>query len=42
MANTYTFLEEYPGLLKEFDIEYDDRFAIKPLGIDYIVPDGTY
>jgi hypothetical protein len=37
-----TFLEEYLGLLKEFDIEYDDRFVFKPLGIDYIVPDGTY
>jgi putative transposase len=37
-----TFLEEYFGLLKEFGIEYDDRFVFKPLGINYIVPDGTY
>jgi hypothetical protein len=37
-----TFLEEYLGLLKEFDIEYDDRFVFKPLGIEYIVPNGTY
>ena len=36
-----TFLEEYLSLLKEFDIEYDDRFVFKPVGIDYIVPDGT-
>lgn len=26
-----TFLEEYHDLLKEFDIEYDDRFVFKPL-----------
>ncbi len=37
-----TFIEEYLGLLKEFDIDYDDRFLFKPLGIDYSVPDGTY
>jgi REP element-mobilizing transposase RayT len=36
-----TFLEEYLELLKEFDIEYDNRFVFKPIGIDYIVPDGT-
>ena len=36
-----TFLEEYLSLLKEFDIEYDDRFVFKPVGIDYTVPDGT-
>lgn len=36
-----TFLEEYIGLLKEFEIEYDDRFAFKPIAIDYIVPNGT-
>ena len=36
-----TFLEEYLSLLKEFDIEYDDRFVFKPVGIDYSVPDGT-
>jgi hypothetical protein len=37
-----SFLEEYLALLKEYDIEYDDRFVFKPLGINYIVPDGTY
>jgi REP element-mobilizing transposase RayT len=37
-----TFLEEYLVLLKEFEIDYDDRFIFKPLGIDYNVPDGTY
>jgi putative transposase len=36
-----TFLEEYMELLKEFDIEYDDRFVFKPVGLDYLVPDGT-
>jgi REP element-mobilizing transposase RayT len=36
-----TFLEEYLELLKEFDIEYDDRFVFKPVGFDYIVPNGT-
>ena len=36
-----SFLEEYLELLKEFDIEYDDRFVFKPIGIDYVVPDGT-
>jgi putative transposase len=37
-----TFIEEYLDLLKEFDIEYDDRFVFKPVEIDYTVPDGTY
>lgn len=36
-----TFLEEYLEILKELDIEFDDRFVFKPLGIKYIVPDGT-
>jgi len=36
-----SFLEEYVELLKEFDIEYDDRYVFKPVGFDYIVPDGT-
>ncbi len=30
-----TFLEEYLVLLKEFDIEFDERYVFKPLGIDY-------
>jgi putative transposase len=33
-----TFLEEYLGLLKEFEIEYDNRFLFKPINMDYIVP----
>ncbi len=33
-----TFQEEYLSLLKEFDIEYDNRFVFKP--VDF-VPDGT-
>jgi putative transposase len=36
-----TFSEEYIEMLKEFEIEYDDRYIFKPVGIDYIVPDGT-
>jgi putative transposase len=36
-----TFMEEYLELLKEFEIDYDDRYVFKPVGIDYIVPDGT-
>jgi putative transposase len=36
-----TFQEEYLELLREYDIEYDDRFVFKPIGIDYYVPDGT-
>ena len=34
-----SFIEEYEDLLKEFEIDYDDRFVFKP--VDYIVPDGT-
>jgi len=36
-----TFIEEYIELLKEFDIEYDERFLFKPVEIDYHLPDGT-
>ena len=35
------FIEEYLDLLKESEIEYDDRFVFRPLGINYSVPDGT-
>jgi putative transposase len=37
-----TFTEEYLEMLKEFEIEYDERYVFKPVEIDYIVPDGTY
>jgi putative transposase len=37
-----TFADEYLELLKEFNIEYDNRFIFKPIGIEYTVPDGTY
>ncbi len=37
-----TFVEEYLELLNEFEIEYDERFLFKPVGIDYSVPDGTF
>jgi hypothetical protein len=36
-----TFMDEYIEILKEFEIEYDDRFIFKPV-VNYIVPDGTY
>jgi putative transposase len=36
-----TFAEEYLELLNEFEIEYDERFLFKPVGIDNILPDGT-
>lgn len=36
-----TFIEEYLEMLNEFEIDYDDRYVFKPVGIDYIVPDGT-
>ena len=34
-----SFVEEYEDLLREFEIDYDERFVFKP--VDYIVPDGT-
>jgi len=37
-----TFTEEYLEMLKEFEIEYDERYVFKPVEIDYIVPNGTY
>lgn len=37
-----TFLEEYLNMLKELEIDWDVRYMFKPVGIDYIVPDGTY
>jgi len=36
-----TFTEEYSDMLKEFEIDFDDRFVFKPVEIDYNVPDGT-
>lgn len=34
-----SFMEEYIELLKEFEIEYDERYVFKP--VEYFVPDGT-
>ena len=34
-----SFSEEYFELLKDFGIEYDERFVFKP--VEYSVPDGT-
>jgi putative transposase len=36
-----SFNEEYLELLKEFDIEYDDRYVFKPIEIHCNVPNGT-
>jgi len=37
-----TFSEEYLEMLKEFEVDYDDRYVFNPVGIDYTVPDGTF
>jgi len=34
-----SFIEEYESVLKEFEIDYDERFVFKPF--DYHVADGT-
>lgn len=36
-----TFIEEYLEVLKEFEIDYDDRYVFKPVEIEYEVTDGT-
>lgn len=36
-----SFVEEYTELLREFDIDYDDKYIFKPVEIKYNVPDGT-
>ena len=36
---TRSFIEEYESVLKEFEIDYDERFVFKPF--DYHVADGT-
>lgn len=36
-----TFSEEYYDLLKEFEVDFDDRYIFKPVDVDYNVPDGT-
>jgi putative transposase len=35
-----TFIEEYHDLLREFEVDYDDRYVFKPVNINNIVPDG--
>jgi putative transposase len=34
-----SFMEEYGNLLREFEIDYDERYVFKP--VDYIVPNST-
>lgn len=36
------FIEEYLEMLREFEIDFDDKYVFKPVGIDYTVPDGTF
>ena len=36
-----TFTEEYSDMLKEFEVDFDEKYVFKPVGIDYNVPDGT-
>ena len=36
-----SFTEEYLELLKEFNIDYDERYIFKPVEVNYFVPDGT-
>ena len=36
-----TFSEEYYDMLKEFEVDFNDRYIFKPVNIDYNVPDGT-
>lgn len=36
-----TFTQEYVEMLNEFEVEYDDKYIFNPIGVDYIVPDGT-
>ncbi len=36
-----TFIEEYLDMLKEFEIDFDERYLFKPVEIDYIEPDGN-
>lgn len=37
-----TFTEEYIEMLKEFEIEYDQRFIFKPVDVNYTVPDVNH
>jgi len=36
-----SFSEEYYDMLKEFEVDFDDRYIFKPVNVDYSVPDGT-
>lgn len=36
-----SFTEEYLELLKEFNIDYDERYIFKPVEVNYFVPYGT-
>ena len=36
-----SFVDEYIGVLKENEIEYDDRYVFMPVDLNDTVPDGT-
>jgi putative transposase len=36
-----TFTEEYFEMLKEFDVDFDEKYIFKPIDFDHTVPDGT-
>lgn len=36
-----TFSEEYYDLLKQFEVDFDNRYIFKPVDVDHNVPDGT-
>ncbi len=36
-----SFLNEYIELLKQFEIDYNDKYLFKPVDEEYYVPDGT-
>lgn len=36
-----SFTEEYYDFLREFEVDFDERFVFKPVPVEYSVPDGT-
>jgi putative transposase len=36
-----SFSEEYYDMLKEFEVDFNDKYLFKPVDVGYNVPDGT-
>ena len=36
------FIEEYLEMLNEYEIDFNEAYIFKPVGINYNVPDGTF